>query len=102
MFRSSSSTRATNDNNDTMADGIPAGSSTRGVFIVVEGLDRAGKSSQCELLRRHLEGLGFAVTYIRFPGLALSSFRKSYQRGSVIRSYADWLQRQNHGDWTAD
>jgi len=40
----------------------------RGALIVVEGLDRAGKSSQCELLLRNLRELGHQVEYIRFPG----------------------------------
>lgn len=40
----------------------------RGALIVVEGLDRAGKSSQCELLRNSLQESGHAVKYIRFPG----------------------------------
>lgn len=40
----------------------------RGALIVVEGLDRAGKSSQCELLLRNLQTLGHHVKYIRFPG----------------------------------
>ncbi|KKK26245.1 thymidylate kinase [Aspergillus rambellii] len=39
----------------------------RGALIVVEGLDRAGKSSQCELLRNYLQESGHAVKYIRFP-----------------------------------
>ena len=49
----------------------------RGALIVVEGLDRAGKTSQCETLHKGLQGLGHAVKYIRFPGL---SSRKSLQQ----------------------
>lgn len=41
----------------------------RGILIVVEGLDRAGKSSQCEVLRKKLEDSGRPVKYIRFPGI---------------------------------
>lgn len=41
----------------------------RGALIVVEGLDRAGKSSQCETLLKGLRGMGHAVKDIRFPGL---------------------------------
>jgi dTMP kinase len=41
----------------------------RGALIVVEGLDRAGKSSQCERLRDALQASGHAVKYIRFPGI---------------------------------
>ena len=40
----------------------------RGALIVVEGLDRAGKSSQCEFLFRSLQESGHVVKYIRFPG----------------------------------
>lgn len=42
---------------------------TRGILIVVEGLDRAGKSSQCECLRDSLQKAGHSVKYIRFPGI---------------------------------
>lgn len=42
----------------------------RGALIVVEGLDRAGKSSQCEFLRQFLQGSGHSVEYIRFPGIS--------------------------------
>lgn len=41
----------------------------RGALIVVEGLDRAGKSSQCEMLRDSLSQQGNSVKYIRFPGI---------------------------------
>lgn len=44
----------------------------RGALIVVEGLDRAGKSSQCERLRDSLQASGHAVKYIRFPGIYFS------------------------------
>lgn len=43
----------------------------RGALIVVEGLDRAGKSSQCETLRDTLQASGHTVKYIRFPGTLL-------------------------------
>ncbi|OKL64415.1 hypothetical protein UA08_00420 [Talaromyces atroroseus] len=39
----------------------------RGALVVVEGLDRAGKSSQCELLYRSLLALNYKTKYIRFP-----------------------------------
>lgn len=42
---------------------------TRGALIVVEGLDRAGKSSQCEVLRESLKKAGHDVKHIRFPGI---------------------------------
>ena len=45
---------------------------TRGALIVVEGLDRAGKSSQCEVLRESLKKAGHDVKHIRFPGIILT------------------------------
>lgn len=44
-------------------------SSVRGAFIVVEGLDRAGKSTQCERLSQYLEGQGHNVKRLRFPSM---------------------------------
>ena len=40
----------------------------RGALIVVEGLDRAGKSTQCERLCVNLEKDGHKVKRMRFPG----------------------------------
>ncbi|KAL2825963.1 thymidylate kinase-domain-containing protein [Aspergillus cavernicola] len=55
----------------------------RGALIVVEGLDRAGKSSQCEYLRNFLEESGLSVKYIRFPDRTTSIGRliDGYLRG---------------------
>ncbi|KAL1970781.1 hypothetical protein VTN77DRAFT_2615 [Rasamsonia byssochlamydoides] len=52
----------------------------RGALIVVEGLDRAGKSSQCELLYRNLLAMGHQARYIRFPD-------RSTPIGKLIDSY---------------
>lgn len=49
--------------------------SSRGALIVVEGLDRAGKSSQCERLLRGLLDANYKAKYIRFPG-TLGSFHR--------------------------
>ena len=43
-------------------------STGRGALIVFEGLDRAGKSTQCELLCNYLEKNGHRVKRMRFPG----------------------------------
>ncbi|SLM41480.1 thymidylate kinase [Lasallia pustulata] len=43
------------------------GGGTRGALIVIEGLDRAGKSTQCERLASKLEGQGRRVKRMRFP-----------------------------------
>ena len=45
---------------------------TRGALIVIEGLDRAGKSTQCERLCQHLEQQGHSVKLLRFPGKQIS------------------------------
>ncbi|EAW14761.1 bifunctional thymidylate/uridylate kinase [Aspergillus clavatus NRRL 1] len=60
----------------------------RGALIVVEGLDRAGKSSQCERLRDSLQASGYSVKYIRFPD-------RTTPIGQLINGY---LQGQSHLD----
>ena len=44
------------------------GLKSRGALIVVEGLDRAGKTSQCQLLLEDLRKRGHQAKYIKFPG----------------------------------
>jgi len=41
----------------------------RGKLIVFEGLDRAGKSTQCERLVQRLSTSGQKVKHLRFPGM---------------------------------
>ena len=41
---------------------------TRGAFIVIEGLDRSGKSTQVSLLEKRLKAEGVAVRLVKFPG----------------------------------
>lgn len=41
--------------------------SRRGTFIVFEGVDRCGKTTQCGLLVKHLLKLGLAAVAMRFP-----------------------------------
>jgi dTMP kinase len=41
--------------------------SKRGTFIVLEGVDRCGKTTQCGLLLKHLVSLGVAAVAMRFP-----------------------------------
>jgi dTMP kinase len=41
----------------------------RGKLIVFEGLDRAGKSTQCEMLTEALQKDGLKVRHMRFPGM---------------------------------
>ena len=40
----------------------------RGALIVVEGLDRSGKSTQCKKLLKALEHAGRKVKGLKFPG----------------------------------
>lgn len=41
----------------------------RGRLIVFEGLDRSGKSTQCERLVAYLKEKGVPVRHRRFPGM---------------------------------
>ena len=41
---------------------------SRGAFIVLEGLDRSGKTTQVELLEQRLAAEGRPVETMRFPG----------------------------------
>ncbi|KAL4195502.1 hypothetical protein AMTRI_Chr05g73620 [Amborella trichopoda] len=56
------------------------GNGARGALIVLEGLDRSGKSSQCLRLVSYLKGLGFPVESWHFPDRTTSV-------GNMISSY---------------
>ncbi|KAL8895844.1 MAG: hypothetical protein Q9192_003412 [Flavoplaca navasiana] len=55
-------------------------SSSRGALIIIEGLDRAGKSTQCEKLVQFLKKDGRPVKHMRFPN-------RSTPIGQTIDSY---------------
>ena len=40
----------------------------KGLFITFEGIDGCGKSTQCELLKNYLEGIGKEFIFVREPG----------------------------------
>lgn len=52
----------------------------RGLLVVVEGLDRSGKSTQCELLCKHIEKQGKKAKYVKFPD-------RTTPTGIMINSY---------------
>ncbi|RAO71568.1 uncharacterized protein BHQ10_007580 [Talaromyces amestolkiae] len=66
-----------------MADLSAIDKEKRGALVVVEGLDRAGKSSQCELLYKSLLGMNYKAKYIRFPDRSTPIGKQidSYLRG---------------------
>ncbi|KAF5456883.1 hypothetical protein F2P56_026313 [Juglans regia] len=55
-------------------------SESRGALIVLEGLDRSGKTSQSSSLLKYLEGLGHSAELWRFPD-------RSTDVGQMISSY---------------
>ncbi|KAJ4346893.1 Thymidylate kinase [Didymosphaeria variabile] len=59
----------------------------RGKLIVLEGLDRAGKSTQCQMLVEALEGDGVKVKHMRFPD-------RTSPIGQMINSYLSGQSEQ--------
>lgn len=59
----------------TMAEAYPhqtpSSPVTRGAFIVIEGLDRAGKTTQVKRLCDTLHAEGHNVEMLRFPGMSI-------------------------------
>lgn len=65
---------------------------TRGALIVFEGLDRSGKSTQCNILNHYLLfHLPTEVEVVRFPN-------RSTAIGKLIHSYL--CEGHSHGDHT--
>ncbi|KAG8529777.1 uncharacterized protein KY384_005258 [Bacidia gigantensis] len=66
-------------------------SDSRGALIVIEGLDRAGKSTQHGRLCEHLESAGHSVKKLRFPGNPTHATTTTQDRdtsiGTSISSY---------------
>ncbi|OBZ87316.1 Thymidylate kinase, partial [Choanephora cucurbitarum] len=52
----------------------------RGLFIVVEGCDRSGKTTQCDILVNKLNQHGIATELVKFPD-------RTTQTGKMIDSY---------------
>ena len=60
--------------------------SKRGAFIVLEGLDRSGKTTQVKLLEERLAKAGRPVKTMRFPGeCALSTKQAPVIKDHVTR-----------------
>ena len=57
----------------------------RGALIVVEGLDKAGKSSQCQRLAANLSANGYDIRQMRFPDRTTPIGQQidAYLRGSI-------------------
>ena len=45
---------------------------SRGNFIVFEGCDRSGKSTQCHMVVEAFKKRNLMVEYIKFPGMYVS------------------------------
>ena len=64
-----SASASTGAHNTGSGSGSGSGSGVkRGAFIVLEGVDRCGKSTQVGKLVERLQAQGFAAEAIRFPG----------------------------------
>jgi len=76
-----------NNNNPTSGTGMtqPSSHQQRGAFIVLEGVDRCGKTTQCGLLLKHLTTLGVAAVAMRFPDrtTAVGQLINQYLQGSA-------------------
>lgn len=59
---------------------IPTNNHSRGAFIVLEGVDRCGKTTQASLLVKHLLGIGLATIAMQFPD-------RSTMVGNLIDQY---------------
>ncbi|TRM60851.1 thymidylate kinase-domain-containing protein [Schizophyllum amplum] len=58
---------------------------TRGAFIVIEGLDRSGKSTQAAVLKERLAGEGVQVELMKFPDrtTSIGQMIDAYLRSSI-------------------
>lgn len=61
---------------------------SRGSFILFEGVDRCGKTTQCSLLLKHLLSLSIATVAMRFPD-------RTTPVGQLINSYLQNADTEN-------
>jgi Thymidylate kinase len=82
-------------NMSTSAAGeVPSESTKRGAFILFEGVDRCGKTTQCKLLLERLRAEGHDAVQMRFPGtcgLALSCIMCDFSAYSLRSGLCNWL-----------
>lgn len=60
----------------------------RGAFLLLEGVDRCGKTTQCQRLMQRLVQAGIAATAMRFPDRTTST-------GKLIDSYLQQTSNMN-------
>jgi dTMP kinase len=61
----------------------------RGAFIVLEGLDRSGKTTQTAKLVEKIEKLGKPCKLIKFPGTFFTVWKLSVDRTTAIGKMID-------------
>jgi dTMP kinase len=59
----------------------------RGALIVLEGLDRSGKTTQVKLLEQRFVEVGRRVKVMRFPGMSLFSLPLGTKPGMLNKCY---------------
>ncbi|KAL7563094.1 hypothetical protein ACA910_022586 [Epithemia clementina (nom. ined.)] len=79
-----SSSSSSNNNNNLMPPRLDG----RGAFVVLEGIDRSGKTTQCKMLLQRFLQAGLAATGIKFPNRTTAT-------GQIIN---DYLQSQQNLD----
>lgn len=72
----------------------PATKPKRGAFIVIEGLDRAGKTTQVKKLCDRLYSEGHNVKTIRFPGISSNM--------SIPSALTEFVNRPNNSNGQND
>ncbi len=66
----------------------------RGAFIVIEGLDRSGKTSQTTQLKERLMKQGKKVELIKFPGLSPPFRTRRHAQSAFRKNYKNWRNDQ--------
>ena len=61
----------------------------RGAFIVLEGLDRSGKTTQTAKLVEKIERLGKPCKLVKFPGTLFLEWKLSVDRTTAIGKMID-------------